>query len=81
MKTLAIANETPVCPLRGARVQKAWKPCQGRRDGAPVARRHRERIIANGGLFDIALSDTEMKQIDAVDKNQRLGADPDTFTF
>jgi methylglyoxal/glyoxal reductase len=42
---------------------------------------HKERIIENAGLFDFQLSADEMKRIDALDQNQRLGADPDNFNF
>ncbi len=42
---------------------------------------HKERIIENAGLFDFQLSADEMKRIDALDQNKRLGADPDNFNF
>jgi diketogulonate reductase-like aldo/keto reductase len=41
----------------------------------------RERIIANAAIFDFALTDQEMRQIDALDRNQRFGSHPETFTF
>jgi diketogulonate reductase-like aldo/keto reductase len=41
----------------------------------------RERIIENADVFDFELWDEDMRRIDAVDRNQRLGPDPDTFTF
>lgn len=37
---------------------------------------HRERIIENAAIFDFDLTDGEMKQINALDKNTRVGADP-----
>ena len=37
---------------------------------------HRERIIENAALFDFALTAAEMQQINALDKNTRVGADP-----
>lgn len=37
---------------------------------------HRERIVENAGIFDFTLTDAEMKQINALDKNSRVGADP-----
>ncbi len=40
-----------------------------------------ERIKENFALFDFALSPEEMKQIDALDAGQRIGADPDTADF
>lgn len=39
------------------------------------------RIIENGSLFDFSLSNEDMKQIDALDRHQRVGADPDNFNF
>lgn len=40
---------------------------------------HKERIISNGQLFDFALSDEDMRQIDALNENKRIGPDPDTY--
>ena len=40
-----------------------------------------ERIIENSQIFDFELSDEDMKKIDNLDKNSRLGADPDNFNF
>jgi diketogulonate reductase-like aldo/keto reductase len=37
---------------------------------------HRERIVENAGIFDFTLTDAEMKQVNALDKNSRVGADP-----
>jgi diketogulonate reductase-like aldo/keto reductase len=41
----------------------------------------RQRIQENAGLFDFALSAGDMAAIDALDRNQRIGPDPDNFTF
>ena len=41
----------------------------------------RERIVENAAIFDFALTDAEMKQIDALDKNARIGADPLNVPF
>lgn len=40
-----------------------------------------EIIISNSQLFDFELSAEDMKTIDALDKNQRVGAHPDYFDF
>lgn len=40
-----------------------------------------ERIKQNGDVFDFELTADEMKQIDALNKNERQGADPDNFNF
>ncbi len=37
---------------------------------------HRERILENAAIFDFALTDAEMAQIDALDRHARIGADP-----
>ncbi len=42
---------------------------------------HRERIISNAGIFDFELSEEDMHRIDALDKNERIGADPENFDF
>jgi diketogulonate reductase-like aldo/keto reductase len=42
---------------------------------------HRERIVENAAIFDFSLSDAEMKQVDALDKNTRVGADPLNVMF
>lgn len=39
------------------------------------------RIQANGDIFDFALSDDDMAAIDNLDKNERIGPDPDNFNF
>lgn len=42
---------------------------------------HKERIIQNFDVFDFELSTEEMKAINALDKNARVGSDPETFDF
>ena len=37
---------------------------------------HRERIVENAGIFDFTLSESEMKQVEALDRNGRVGPDP-----
>ncbi|NRD79680.1 aldo/keto reductase [Bacillus sp. BRMEA1] len=39
------------------------------------------RIKENANIFDFELSVNEMKQIDDLNENIRIGADPDHFTF
>ncbi len=39
-----------------------------------------ERIQENFEIFDFHLSEGEMERIDALDKGERMGPDPDTFT-
>jgi len=39
------------------------------------------RIVANAELFDFELSPEEMAQIDALNRNERVGSDPDNFNF
>ncbi|MWV43486.1 aldo/keto reductase [Paenibacillus sp. HJL G12] len=39
------------------------------------------RIIENASLFDFALTDAEMEQIDALNQDKRVGPDPDNFDF
>ncbi len=41
----------------------------------------KERILENADVFDFELTPDEMKRIDALDKNQRVGPDPDNFSF
>jgi methylglyoxal/glyoxal reductase len=38
-----------------------------------------ERIASNADVFDFELAPEEMAAIDALDRNERLGPDPDTF--
>lgn len=42
---------------------------------------HEERIIENKEVYDFELNAAEMKQIDDLNINERLGADPDNFDF
>lgn len=39
------------------------------------------RIIQNADIFDFELTSDEMKQIDALNQNHRVGPDPDNFDF
>lgn len=41
----------------------------------------RERIISNSQLYDFELSREEMAAIDDLNKNKRVGPDPDNFAF
>lgn len=41
----------------------------------------KERIVANAQLFDFELSQEDMALIDSLDKNYRIGADPNDFNF
>jgi diketogulonate reductase-like aldo/keto reductase len=41
----------------------------------------KEIIISNAQLFDFELSDKDIKEIDSLNKNQRVGAHPDHFDF
>jgi len=40
-----------------------------------------DRIKANFDIFDFELSAEDIAKVDAIDINERLGADPDTFEF
>ena len=42
---------------------------------------NQERLATNAAIFDFELSAAEMAQIDALDRNQRVGADPFNVTF
>lgn len=42
---------------------------------------HKERIISNKAVFDFELSEGDMKLIDDLNKNRRIGPDPDNFNF
>ena len=42
---------------------------------------HQKRIVENGQLFDFALTEEDMKTLDAMDREQRFGPDPDNFDF
>ena len=39
------------------------------------------RLAENAAIFDFTLSDAEMTAINALDRNQRSGADPMNFAF
>lgn len=40
-----------------------------------------ERIVENANVFDFELTAEEMKQIDGLNQDQRVGPDPDNFDF
>ena len=40
-----------------------------------------ERIISNAQIFDFKITPKDMQAIDRLDKNERIGADPDDFNF
>lgn len=42
---------------------------------------NKSRLKENISIFDFSLSDEEIKQINALNKNERVGSDPDTFNF
>ena len=42
---------------------------------------HRDRIASNAQIFDFALTDEDMAQIQALDMGLRVGPDPDHFNF
>ncbi|MFC0874965.1 aldo/keto reductase [Saccharicrinis sp. FJH2] len=42
---------------------------------------HPERIRQNADIFDFELSEEEMRAINALDRNQRVGPDPENFNF
>lgn len=39
------------------------------------------RIVENASIFDFELTNTDMKRIDELNKNERTGPDPDNFDF
>ena len=39
----------------------------------------KERILSNADIFDFQLSPEEMKQMDAIDRQRRIGPSPDSF--
>ena len=41
----------------------------------------RERIISNSQIFDFEITPKDIQAIDRLDKNERVGADPDNFDF
>jgi diketogulonate reductase-like aldo/keto reductase len=42
---------------------------------------NKDRIVSNAQVFDFALTNDEIKAIDALDKTYRFGADPENFNF
>lgn len=40
-----------------------------------------DRIINNSCIFDFEISEDDMTKIDLLDRNQRIGPDPDNFSF
>ena len=42
---------------------------------------HLDRISSNARIFDFSLSPEEMAAIDRLDRQQRVGPDPDNFNF
>ena len=42
---------------------------------------HRDRIISNLEVYDFVLEDADMELINQLNKDMRIGAHPDTFTF
>jgi len=38
---------------------------------------HRERVAENASVYDFVLTDADMAAIDAVDRGQRFGPEPD----
>jgi diketogulonate reductase-like aldo/keto reductase len=41
----------------------------------------RERIVSNAQIFDFEITSKDMEAIDRLDKNERVGADPNNFNF
>jgi methylglyoxal/glyoxal reductase len=42
---------------------------------------NQNRIIENGNVFDFKLTENEIKAIDSLNKDARVGSSPDSFTF
>ena len=42
---------------------------------------HKERIVSNAELFDFEITNEDILRIDKLDRNERFGSHPDTFTF
>ena len=42
---------------------------------------HKERIISNTDIFDFEISKEDILRIDALNRDERFGSHPDTFTF
>lgn len=41
----------------------------------------KERILSNSEIFDFELSQDDMNLIDGLDRDRRIGPDPDNFNF
>jgi methylglyoxal/glyoxal reductase len=41
----------------------------------------KERILSNSQIFDFEITDEDVRKIDGLDRNKRVGADPDNFDF
>lgn len=41
----------------------------------------KERIESNANVFDFEISQLDMALIDALDRHERIGSDPDNFDF
>jgi len=41
----------------------------------------KERIVSNADIFDFELTKADIELIDSLDRNQRIGPDPDNFNF
>lgn len=42
---------------------------------------HEERIVENADIFDFALDEEDLKAVNALNRNERFGSDPDNFNF
>ena len=42
---------------------------------------NKQRIIDNSNIYDFELSENDMELINSLDKNHRLGPDPDNINF
>ena len=42
---------------------------------------HKDRIFANGDVFDFEISQKDMEALTALNQDRRFGADPDNFNF
>ena len=42
---------------------------------------HKDRIFANGDVFDFEISQKDMEAVTALNQDRRFGADPDNFNF
>ncbi len=42
---------------------------------------NKDRIIENAAIFDFTIASDDMVVIDSLDRNERVGADPDNFNF